>query len=107
MPIPRGMQRAAEHIFCFACFACANCYLSGVPDHLPLLDIGCAFGLAWATQHLSRAGGSTSVRAAMTLMAMRWVSSVGSVLLAPALDADVKRFVVLVQAAAFGTLVLV
>jgi len=98
------MQRATEHIFCFACFACANCHLSGVPDHLPLLDIACAFGLAWATAQLSRKGGTATIRAALTLMAMRWVSSLVSVLLTPALDDDVKRFLVLVQGAAFGTL---
>ena len=99
------MQRASEHIFFLCIFACFNCVLAGVPDHMPLLDIGCAFGLAWATLQLSRAGGSTSVRAATTLMAARWVSSIGSVLLSPTTSIEAKKFAVCVQLLGFCALV--
>lgn len=98
------MRRASEHIFCLSAFACVNCILAGVPDHMPLLDIGCAFGISWATLQLSRSGGSTTVRAAMTLMAARWVSSVASVLTSPLASTEAKTFAVCVQLLGFCTL---
>lgn len=98
------MQRASEHIFFLSIFACANCFVAGVPDHMPMLDIGCAFGLSWATLQLSRSGGSTPVRAAMALMAARWVSSIGSVLLSPTTSIEVKKFSVCAQLLGFCAL---
>jgi len=98
------MARATEHLFFLTLFACANCHVAGVEGHLPWLDIACAFGIAWATAQLARAGGTTTVRAAMALMTLRWLSSVASLTLAPAASAETKRFALLVQLVAFATL---
>ena len=101
------MWRAAEHVFLFTLFGCTNCHLAQVEGHLPWLDIACAFGLAWATAHLARAGGNTTVRACLALMALRWASSLVGLALTPNAGASTKTFACALQLALFGTVTFV
>lgn len=99
--------RTTEHMFALTMFSAANCYLAQVPGHLPWLDLVCAFGISWATAALSRTGGTTTVRACLTLLVLRWASSVMSLTLTPILSTHLKKFALFVQLASFCTLVVV
>lgn len=98
------MSHAAEAIFLLTIFSCANTFMAHVVGHLPYLDIACAFAMAWATAHLSRAGGTTTIRVALVLMGLRWLSSLASLGTASAVSSDAKRLAVLVELAGFCTL---
>lgn len=98
------LPRAAEHMFALTLFAAINCHVSDVPGHLPLLDLFCAFGLSWATAQLARAHGNTTVRACLTVMVLRWGTSLVSLTLSPTVNPPLKKFVLFVQLAAFCTL---
>ena len=99
-----AMSRAAHAIFLLTIFSCANTFMAQIVDSLPYLDIACAFAMAWATAHLSRAGGTTTIRVALVLMGLRWFSSLASLGMASAVSSDAKRLVVLVELAGFCTL---
>ena len=98
------MSRAAHAIFLLTIFSCANTFMAQVAGHLPYLDIACSFALAWATAHLSRAGGSTTIRVALVLMGLRWLSSLATLGAASVVSSDTKRLAVLAELAGFCTL---
>lgn len=100
------LRRASEHIFALTLFSCLNCHIAEVEGHLPWLDLGCAFGMALATAQLSRVGGNTTVTASVTLMCLRWLSSVVGVMLTPNASLGVKKLALCVQLVSFCTLVL-
>ena len=89
---------ATSHIFLFALSACLNCHLAAVPEHMAALDVGCAFGIAWATAHLSKRGGShVVVRVALVLMLVRWLSSLFAVAHSSAVALHAKKLAMFAQ----------